>query len=124
MRHILFVYGGMRRGKALHHVLQSAGATFIAKGFIDGYMMYNFGSYVGIAGGWGQVFGEIFVVPDEAGMDLIDRASGMSSGRWERVPADATVDRFHDEETQTVEVIAYIAKVPLGTPTIPKGIAP
>src|SRR4051812_11742858 len=119
MRHILFVYGAMRRGKPMHHVMQAAQATFIAKGYIDGHMMYNFGSYVGIVGGWGQVYGEVFVIPDDAGMELIDRASGMHSGRWERIPTEATLDRFHDEEPQTVEVIAYIAKIPFGTPAVP-----
>lgn len=86
--------------------------------------MYNFGNYVGVVGGWGQVFGEIYVVPDDEGMELIDKVSGMHTGRWERVPTDATLERFHDDEPQTVEVISYIAKVPLGTPTIPRGIAP
>jgi gamma-glutamylcyclotransferase (GGCT)/AIG2-like uncharacterized protein YtfP len=54
--------------------------------------MYNFGSYVGIVGGWGQVYGEVFVIPDDAGMELIDRVSGMHSGRWERIPTEATLD--------------------------------
>lgn len=124
MRHILFVYGSMRRGKPLHHVLQSVGATFVAKGFIDGHMMYNFGKYVGVVNGWGQVWGEVYVLNDDDAMDLVDRAAGMHSGRWERIPTEVVMDRFHDDEPQAVEVIAYIAKVPLGTPTIPRGIAP
>ncbi len=60
MKFYVFVYGTLKRGFCLHKYLQ--GATFLGEAYLDGFEMYDLGSYPGIVSGKGRVWGEVYAV--------------------------------------------------------------
>lgn len=56
----LFVYGSLRYGFELHHILKNS--RYIGLGYIEGYKMYDLGHYPGIIRGDGIVWGEVYEI--------------------------------------------------------------
>ncbi len=59
----IFVYGSLRYGFELHHIISKS--RFVGLGYIEGYDMYDLGSYPGIIKGDGIVWGEVYEINDE-----------------------------------------------------------
>ncbi|BFH72601.1 gamma-glutamylcyclotransferase [Sulfurisphaera javensis] len=66
----LFVYGSLRYGFELHHLLSNS--RFVGLAFTEGYKMYDLGSYPGVIKGDGIIYGEVYEV-DEDTINLLDR---------------------------------------------------
>jgi hypothetical protein len=49
MKHLVFVYGTLLKGERNHYLLETS--KYIDEGYIDGYYMYNLGTYPGISKG-------------------------------------------------------------------------
>ena len=69
----VFVYGTLMKGESNHGFLDSS--SFIFKGIIEGYDMYDVGWYPAIVKGDGMVIGELYQVPRED-MPSIDMLEG------------------------------------------------
>ncbi|NPA16561.1 MAG: gamma-glutamylcyclotransferase [Aquificae bacterium] len=65
----LFVYGTLKRGGKLHRYMD--GARFIGEGRIEGYRMYLVDWYPAVVRGYGNVYGEVYMV-DRKLLRLID----------------------------------------------------
>ncbi len=57
----VFVYGTLKRGFCLHKYLH--GSRFVGEALLEGFKMYDLGSYPGIIPGQGLVWGEVYQVP-------------------------------------------------------------
>ncbi|WED26992.1 gamma-glutamylcyclotransferase [Vibrio sp. DW001] len=78
MRHLVFVYGTLRKGESNHHVLSDSEYL----GFFEtepNYQLFNYGSYPGVTQGNCKVLGEVYSVDD----DVLQRLD-----RLENVPID------------------------------------
>ena len=71
MNDLVFVYGTLMKGKRNHHLLETS--TFIDNGSIDGFYMFDLGTYPGIAKSNynSKVIGEVYKV-DEKTMEMLD----------------------------------------------------
>ena len=71
MSEFVFVYGTLMKNKRNHHYLNNA--TFISSSFIEGYFMFDLGSYPGIAKSKynSKVYGEVYKV-DKQTMNRLD----------------------------------------------------
>ena len=71
MNDLVFVYGTLMKNKRNHHYLNNA--TFISTSFIEGYFMFDLGTYPGIAKSKynSKVYGEVYKV-DKQTMDKLD----------------------------------------------------
>ncbi|QIW24991.1 gamma-glutamylcyclotransferase [Sulfolobus sp. S-194] len=58
----LFVYGSLRYGFELHHLLENS--RFVGLAYTEGYKMYDLGSYPGVVKGDGIIYGEVYEVDD------------------------------------------------------------
>ena len=61
----LFVYGTLKRGEPLHHLLE--GARFLGEGRVKGYALYDLGDYPAArpAGPQEAVLGEVYEIEPE-----------------------------------------------------------
>ncbi len=67
----LFVYGTLKRGQPLHYLLE--GAEFVGEGFVEGFALYDLGSYPAARPRKGRrIRGEVFVVEDETLLEVLD----------------------------------------------------
>lgn len=73
MRHLIFVYGTLRRGEPGHRVLGAAGARFVGQACSEpGWALVDLGAWPGLVReGTGAVHGELFEV-DEAELGALD----------------------------------------------------
>ena len=71
----LAVYGLLRRGERLAHLM--AGADLLGEARIDGYALFDLGEYPGAVGGGGGVVCEIYEAASPAVLDLLDEAEGV-----------------------------------------------
>jgi gamma-glutamylcyclotransferase (GGCT)/AIG2-like uncharacterized protein YtfP len=71
---LLFAYGTLMRGYALHAVL-ARGATLLATGSVRGRLL-DLGSYPGLIDGAGRVQGEVYRLDDPELLPLLDREEG------------------------------------------------
>jgi gamma-glutamylaminecyclotransferase len=74
-KHLIAVYGTLRKDESNHFYLDNEGAKFIADGIIKGYTMYNLGRFPGIKIGKNQLICELYEVDDKVLADL-DRLEG------------------------------------------------
>jgi|AGTN01.1.fsa_nt_gi Uncharacterized conserved protein len=58
---IIFVYGTLMKGMGNHDFYLSD-SRYLGKGVLDGYRLYELGSYPGIKAGDGSVLGEVYEV--------------------------------------------------------------
>ena len=72
-RIIVAVYGSLKRGFYNHYLLETS--TFMATGQVDGFQMFNLGSYPMVVSGSGQIEVELFEVNRATFTDL-DRLEG------------------------------------------------
>jgi gamma-glutamylcyclotransferase (GGCT)/AIG2-like uncharacterized protein YtfP len=73
-RALLFAYGTLMRGYALHAVL-AAGATFVTTGHVRGRLL-RLGRYPGLIEGAGRVRGEVYRLDDPQLLPILDREEG------------------------------------------------
>ena len=59
----VFVYGTLMKNQRNHEYLNHS--IYIGDGVIDGYQMYDLGTYPGIVEGKGTVFGEVYQITKE-----------------------------------------------------------
>ncbi|AGE72215.1 hypothetical protein SacN8_11355 [Sulfolobus acidocaldarius N8] len=59
----IFVYGSLRFGFELNHFLKNS--RFVGLGLVEGYKMYDLGSYPGVVRGDSVVHGEVYEINDE-----------------------------------------------------------
>ncbi|BBG22724.1 gamma-glutamylcyclotransferase [Sulfuracidifex tepidarius] len=89
----LFVYGTFRYGFELHHFLKDS--RFVGLGHIEGYNMYDLGSYPGIVKGENSIWGEVYEV-DEKLIKEFDIIEGYM-GREDDLYVRETTTVFFDE---------------------------
>ena len=70
----VFVYGTLKRGFSANSMLQ--GARYLGEGVIEGYDMYDLGSFPAIIEGEGKVRGEVYEV-DKGTLNLLDFYEGV-----------------------------------------------
>lgn len=81
---LIFVYGSLKRGYRLHHLLQAQ--PFIAEAHTCPlYRLYDLGDYPGLvaADDGVAVFGEVYCV-DAVCLRQLDAAEGVAEGLYER----------------------------------------
>jgi gamma-glutamylcyclotransferase (GGCT)/AIG2-like uncharacterized protein YtfP len=71
---LLFAYGTLMRGYALHHRL-AAGATLLTTGHVRGRLL-DLRGYPGLIPGAGRVHGEIYRLDDPELLPVLDREEG------------------------------------------------
>lgn len=71
---LLFAYGTLMRGFALHRWLQGA-ATFLGEGTVRGVLL-SLGRYPGLVEGPGRVRGELYRLHDPELLAVLDRQEG------------------------------------------------
>jgi len=76
---LLFAYGTLMRGYALHDVL-AGGATFLGIGSVSGRLL-DLGRYPGLVDGGGRVSGEVYRLDDPELLALLDREEGYNFDR-------------------------------------------
>jgi gamma-glutamylcyclotransferase (GGCT)/AIG2-like uncharacterized protein YtfP len=76
---LLFAYGTLMRGYALHAVL-ARGATFLAAGTVAGRLL-DLGRHPGLITGRGRVSGEIYRLDDPELLAILDREEGYNFQR-------------------------------------------
>ena len=70
----VFVYGTLMRGQAAHHYL--ADAEYVGDYTLDGYRMYDLGSFPAIkAEGKGTIYGEVYTIKEDM-LPFMDRYEG------------------------------------------------
>lgn len=84
-KHLVFVYGTLRRGGGRGMPAAFPGAKFIADATVSG-SLYDLGAYPGVAldGSDSTVIGEVYEVDDEL-LDELDRFEATSNYRRRRV---------------------------------------
>ncbi len=70
----VFVYGTLKRGFYANHFLSEA--RFLGEGIIEGYEMYDLGSFPAIVEGKGKVKGEVYEV-DRKTLNTLDFYEGV-----------------------------------------------
>ena len=95
----VFVYGTLMRNQRNHKYLEDA--TYIGDGVIDGYYMYNLGTYPGIVAGKGKVLGEVYQVTREIEkkLDCLEEEGELYLKKPEMV-------RLND--SQIIEAMVYV----------------
>ena len=96
----IFVYGTLMTDQPNHDTFLG-GSRKIADGWIDGYEMYDLGSYPGMKEGGGQVYGEVYTVTDEV-LEKIDWLEGEGS-LYLRIPVTV-----HTSEENSFQADAYV----------------
>jgi gamma-glutamylcyclotransferase (GGCT)/AIG2-like uncharacterized protein YtfP len=76
---LLFAYGTLMRGYALHRVL-ARGATFLATGSVRGRLL-DLGAHPGLIDGRGRVSGEVYRLDAAELLPLLDREEGYNFER-------------------------------------------
>lgn len=76
---LLFTYGTLMRGYALHPVL-ARGATFLGEARVRGRLL-DLGRYPGLVDGSGTVRGELYRIDDPELLAAIDREEGYNFQR-------------------------------------------
>ena len=76
---LIFVYGTLMKGYALHPVLVR-GARFVEKGKVRGRLV-DLGRYPGLVTGVGQVKGEVYRIEDPELLPVLDREEGYNFQR-------------------------------------------
>jgi gamma-glutamylcyclotransferase (GGCT)/AIG2-like uncharacterized protein YtfP len=71
---LLFAYGTLMRGYALHHRL-AAGATLLTTGHVRGRLL-DLRGYPGLIPGAGRVSGEVYRLDDPQLLPVLDREEG------------------------------------------------
>jgi gamma-glutamylcyclotransferase (GGCT)/AIG2-like uncharacterized protein YtfP len=69
----IFVYGTLKKGGALNAALNNS--KFVKKDVVEGYDMYDLGSFPAITPGEGKVYGELYLINEEI-ESLLDRIEG------------------------------------------------
>ena len=64
------VYGLLRRGQSLAHIMD--GATYLGRAAVEGFDLYHLGKYPGAVEGDGTVVGEVYEVADLARLDAAE----------------------------------------------------
>jgi gamma-glutamylcyclotransferase (GGCT)/AIG2-like uncharacterized protein YtfP len=109
---LIFVYGTLMKGYALHPVL-AHGARFVEPGKVRGRLV-DLGPYPGMVTGVGQVKGEVYRIEDPELLPVLDREEGYNFER-SRVYAALASGRH-------VQVWVYRYRGPRGRATpIPDG---
>lgn len=76
---LLFAYGTLMRGYALHPVL-ARGARFVGAGRVRGRLL-DLGRYPGLVAGPGTVVGELYRIDDPQLLGTLDREEGYNFRR-------------------------------------------
>jgi len=79
---LLFAYGTLMRGYALHRVL-ARGTTYLGLGRVRGTLL-DLGSYPGLVEGRGTVTGEVYHLDAPELLPAVDRAEGYNFERRRR----------------------------------------
>lgn len=82
----VFVYGSLKRGYALHHLLETATFTGCST-TVPRYRIYDLGSYPGLidAPDGLAIHGEVYEVTEDT-LRILDDAEGVSDGWYARRP--------------------------------------
>ena len=83
-----FVYGTLMKNHRNHGYM--ADAIYIANGVIDGYEIYDLGTYPGIIDGVGSVYGEVYQITSEIEekLDWLEEEGDLYLKRDENVRLD------------------------------------
>ena len=75
MSECVFVYGLLRDGESLGHILEGLPRT--GPHTLDGFALYDLGRYPGAVHGPGKLIGELCEIPHEAILTALDEAEGV-----------------------------------------------
>lgn len=94
-----FVYGTLMKNRRNHGYLKDS--TYIGDGAIDGYEMYDLGTYPGIVAGNGTVLGEVYQITEETEkrLDYLEEEGDLYIKKPEVVRLN---------NTQTVSAMVYV----------------
>lgn len=92
-KYYVFTYGTLMKGERNHHLISDD--DYIDKGVINGFKMFNLGTYPGISSGMGSVLGELYLV-DETTLAKIDELEEEGSLYVRRMTKVYTSDLEYD----------------------------
>jgi gamma-glutamylcyclotransferase (GGCT)/AIG2-like uncharacterized protein YtfP len=72
---LLFVYGLLRRGEALHHLMEDA--KHLGEPEVPDLTLYSMGEYPAAVPGSGTVAGELYRLSREATLAVLDEVEGL-----------------------------------------------
>lgn len=107
-RHLLFIYGTLKRGGENEHYLK--GQDFLGRArTAPGYRLYHLQGYPGLVAddaGRGSVAGELWAV-DEGCLRQLDQLEGLAEGLYRRAP----VQLAPPSDAPSVETYFYLRSV-------------
>lgn len=104
----VFVYGTLKRGYGNHTVMQDAEGIYITNAVIKG-TMYDLGTFPGVRlEGEGKIYGEIYYVGSQEGINRLDRLEG-HPGFYKRREIDSSAGLVNVYEINS----RYIDKLPV-----------
>jgi len=71
----IFVYGLLRGGESLHHILEGLARTGPHR--LEGFALYDLGRYPGAVPGPSAIVGELCELPNAGVLDALDAAEGV-----------------------------------------------
>ena len=89
MKTRLLVYGLLRKGDSLGHMM--AGAESLGEARVAGHDLYDLGDYPGAVPGDGELVCELYVLPNPTSLAALDEAEGVGRNPplYRRVPVMA-----------------------------------
>ncbi len=75
MSHRVIVYGLLRKGQSMAHLL--AGARYLGRVDVEGYDLLNMGPYPAAVPGEGGLVGELYSLSNDPMLELLDEAEGV-----------------------------------------------
>jgi gamma-glutamylcyclotransferase (GGCT)/AIG2-like uncharacterized protein YtfP len=73
--HRVIVYGLLRKGQSMAHLM--AGARSVGRVDVEGYDLLNMGPYPAAVPGDGGIVGELYSLPTDSMLALLDEAEGV-----------------------------------------------
>ena len=113
-RHLVFVYGTLKRGGSNHHFL--AGQRFLGRArTAPGFTLYSLGEYPGLverADDRDGVAGELWEV-DSSALRRLDQLEGVAEGLYARIPARLAEwpENLSPAEAGSAELYVYLRPV-------------
>jgi len=104
---LLFVYGTLRYGFELNHLLRNS--PFIGLGYVEGFKMYDLGGYPGCVKGDGTIWGEVYQVSEELlrKLDEVEGYSGTPDDLYERTSVTVNFDQKRKYKLSGVQMYVY-----------------
>lgn len=119
--HLVFVYGTLKTSGKLHPHMYSADAVKVNEGYVEGYALYDLGSYPCVmpSPGVAKVYGELYTVPEQ-GIHRLDKVEGVPY-LYQRENARFVSTQDRSSDPIDVEIYVWLRDLPSDARVIETG---